>query len=141
MLRNASDWRRRNITMAEKKFFTIEEANRLLPQIKALVEQLRQGRRRLLNHRATAESVAQKAGGNGGGGDAATYLSDYSQTFGRGLAQLQAMGVLLKDLDRGLIDFPHQREGREVYLCWEYGEEGIDYWHETDSGYGGRQPL
>jgi hypothetical protein len=127
--------------MAEKKFFTVEEANRLLPQIKALVEQLRQGQRRLLNHRPTAESVAQNAGGNGGGSDATMYLSDYSRTFGRGLAQLQAMGVLLKDVERGLIDFPHRREGREVYLCWEYGEKRIDYWHETDSGYGGRQPL
>jgi hypothetical protein len=141
MRRNASDWRRWNSTMAEKKFFTVEEANRLLPQMKALVEQLRQGRRRLLNHRPTAESVAQKAAGNGGGSDAATYLVDYLQTFGRGLAQLQAMGVVLKDVERGLIDFPHWREGREVYLCWEYGEERIDYWHETDSGYTGRQPL
>jgi hypothetical protein len=127
--------------MDEKKYFTVDEANRLIPQIKAIVEQLRQEGRRLLSHRPTAEAVAQKAGGNGGGSDAATYLSDYSQTFGRGLAQLQALGVLLKDVERGLIDFPHQREGREVYLCWKYGEERIDYWHETDSGYGGRQAL
>jgi hypothetical protein len=127
--------------MDEKKYFTVEEANRLIPQIKALVDQLRQGRRHLLRHRTSAEAVAQKAGGNGGGSNAVTYLSDYSQTFGRGIAQLQVLGVVLKDVDRGLIDFPHRREGREVYLCWEYGEERIDYWHETDSGYGGRQPL
>ena len=61
--------------------------------------------------------MAQQAGGNGGGREAGAYLSDYSQTFARGLAQLQAMGILLKDLERGLIDFPHQRDGREVYLC------------------------
>jgi hypothetical protein len=127
--------------MDEKKYFTVEEANRLIPQIKAIVEQLRQGRRHLQRHRPTAEAVAQKAGGNGGGSDAVTYLSDYSQTFGHGIARLQVLGVILKDVDRGLIDFPHRREGREVYLCWEYGEEHIDYWHETDSGYGGRQPL
>ena len=127
--------------MEDKKYFTVEEANRLIPQIKAIVEQLRQGRRRLLNHRPTAEVVARKAAANGGGNEAVTYLSDYSQTFGRGLAELQAMGVLLKDVERGLIDFPHWREGREVYLCWEYGEERIDFWHETDSGYSGRQPL
>jgi hypothetical protein len=127
--------------MDEKKYFTVEEANRLIPQIKAIVEQLRRGRRHLQRHRPTAEAVAQKAGGNGGGSDAMTYLSDYSQTFGHGIAQLQVLGVVLKDIDRGLIDFPHRREGREVYLCWEYGEERIDYWHETDSGYSGRQPL
>jgi hypothetical protein len=127
--------------MDDKKYFTVEEANRLIPQMKVMIEQLRQGRHRLQKHRTTAEAVAQQAGGNGGGSEAGAYLSDYSQTFARSLAQLQAMGIVLKDLERGLIDFPHQREGREVYLCWKYGEERIDYWHETDSGYSGRQPL
>lgn len=127
--------------MDDKKYFTVEEANRLIPQIQAMVEQLRQERRRLLRHRPTAEATAQQAGGNGGGSDAGAYLSDYWQTFGRSLARLQATGVVLKDVNRGLVDFPHWREGREVYLCWEYGEERIDYWHETDSGYSGRQPL
>lgn len=127
--------------MEGKKYFTVEEANRLIPQIKAIVEELRQSRRRLLKHRPTAEALAHKVGGNGGGGDAATYLADYWQSFRRGLAQLQAMGVVLKDVERGLIDFPHWRVDHEVYLCWEYGEERIDYWHETDSGYSGRQPL
>jgi hypothetical protein len=127
--------------MDDKKYFTVEEANRLIPQIKAMVEHLRQGRQHMQKHRPTAEAVAQKAGGNGGGGEAGAYLSDYSQTFARGLAQLQALGILLKDLDRGLIDFPHLREGREVHLCWRYGEERIDYWHEIDAGYSGRQPL
>jgi hypothetical protein len=127
--------------MDDKQYFTVEEANRLIPQIKEIVEQLRQGRRQLQQHRTTADTVAQQAGGNGGGREAAAYLSDYAETFARGLARLQGMGILLKDLERGLIDFPHQREGREVYLCWKYGEERIDYWHETDAGYGGRQPL
>jgi hypothetical protein len=127
--------------MDAKKYFTVEEANRLIPQIRAIVDRLRQGRRRLLGHRPTAEAMAQKGGGNGGGSDAATYLSDYSQAFGREMSHLQGLGVVLKDVERGLIDFPHRREGREVYLCWKYGEERIDYWHETDSGYGGRQPL
>jgi hypothetical protein len=127
--------------MNEKKYFTVEEANRLIPQITAIVEQLRQGRRRLLRHRSTAGIVTQKAAGNGGSSHAVSYLADYSRTFGRDVAHLQVLGVVLKDVERGLIDFPHQREGREVYLCWEYGEARIDYWHEIDSGYGGRQPL
>jgi hypothetical protein len=127
--------------MDDKKYFTVEEANRLIPQMQVLIEQLRQGRRHLRRHQPTAEAVAQKASGNGGGSEAGTYLSAYSQTLGHGLAQLQALGVVLKDLDRGLVDFPHWREGREVYLCWKYGEERIDYWHEIDAGYSGRQPL
>jgi hypothetical protein len=129
------------ITMDEKRYFTVEEANRMIPQIQGMVERLRQGQQRLLRHRPTAEATAQKAAGNGGGSDAGAYLSDYSQTFARSLAQLQALGILVKDVERGLIDFPHWREGREVYLCWKYGEERIDSWHETDSGYSGRQPL
>jgi hypothetical protein len=129
------------MTMDDKRYFTVEEANRLIPQMQGLVERLRQGQQRLRRHRPTAEATAQKASGNGGGSDAAAYLSDYSQTFGGSLAQLQAMGVVLKDIERGLIDFPHWREGREVYLCWKYGEERIDYWHETDAGYSGRQAL
>jgi hypothetical protein len=127
--------------MNDKKYFTVDEANRLIPQLKTLIEQLRQGRHRLLGHRPTAEAAVQKAGGNGGGSEAGAYLSDYSETMARGQAQLQAMGILLKDLQQGLIDFPHRREGREVYLCWKYGEEHINYWHETDSGFSGRQPL
>jgi hypothetical protein len=128
------------VTMDDKKYFTVEEANRLIPQMRAIVESLRQGRQEMLRHRPEAEAMAQHATGNGGGA-AGAYLGVHSQVLGRGLVQLQAMGVLLKDIDRGLIDFPHWREGREVYLCWLYGEEQINYWHEIDSGYSGRQPL
>lgn len=127
--------------MTEKRYFSVEEANQLLPRVAGIVEQLRESRKRLRNHQPTAEAVAQKAGGNGGGSDSSSYFFEYAQTYGRNLASLEALGVIVKDIERGLIDFPHWREGREVYLCWQYGEERIDYWHETDSGYGGRQPL
>jgi len=127
--------------MPEQKYFTVEEANRLIPQVTVIVEALRRSRQRLLDHRETAEAVAHNARGNGGGGDASTDLFGYSQTFSRGLAQLAALGVVLKDVDQGLLDFPHWRRGREVYLCWKLGEERINYWHDIDSGYAGRQPL
>jgi hypothetical protein len=127
--------------MNEKKYFSVEEANRLIPHIRALVEGLRYNRRRLQNQRPAAEALAQKAEGNGGGGEASTYLVDYLETVQRGMAALEGLGVILKDIERGLIDFPHWREGREVYLCWKLGEERIDYWHDIDSGYAGRQPL
>jgi len=127
--------------MHDKKYFTVEEANRLVPRVRAIVERLRQSHRRLQSQRPAAEAMAQKAGGNGGGGEGSTYLFDYAGAMQSGLAALQAMGVLLKDVEQGLIDFPHWREGREVYLCWQLGEERIEYWHETDTGYAGRQPL
>jgi hypothetical protein len=59
----------------------------------------------------------------------------------RTLGELQAMEVVLRDLERGLVDFPTLRDGREVYLCWEAGESEIGFWHDIDAGYGGRQPL
>ncbi|MBI3327009.1 MAG: DUF2203 domain-containing protein [Nitrospinae bacterium] len=124
-----------------KRYFTVEEANRLIPEVTAIVEELRRGQQRLLARRKTAEALAHKARGNGGGGDASTYLGEHAQTFNRGLAQLEAMGVVLKDVERGLLDFPHWREGREVYLCWKLGERRIEYWHDIDAGYAGRQPL
>jgi hypothetical protein len=127
--------------MTEKRYFSVAEANQLIPRIREIVEQLRDSRKRLLTHRPTAEAVAQKASGNGGGSDSSGYFFEYSQRYRRSLAHLETLGVVVKDIERGLIDFPHWREGREVYLCWEYGEARIDYWHEIDSGYSGRQPL
>jgi hypothetical protein len=54
---------------------------------------------------------------------------------------LEEAGIVIRDIDRGLIDFPAIREDREVYLCWELGEDEITHWHELDAGYRGRQPL
>ena len=55
--------------------------------------------------------------------------------------RVRGMGIEVKDLDMGLVDFPSQMEGREVYLCWKLGEERITWWHELDAGYASRQPL
>ncbi|MDE0506470.1 MAG: DUF2203 domain-containing protein [Candidatus Poribacteria bacterium] len=48
---------------------------------------------------------------------------------------------MIKNIDPGLVDFPHLRDGREVYLCWQFGEDEIRYWHDVDAGFAGRQPL
>ena len=57
------------------------------------------------------------------------------------LVELQAMEVVLRDLDRGLVDFPSLRDGQEIYLCWEEGEDEIGFWHDPDTGFAGRRPL
>jgi hypothetical protein len=57
------------------------------------------------------------------------------------IEKITAMGIEVKDLDQGLIDFRSERDGRVVYLCWKLGEEHIGWWHELDTGFGGRQPL
>jgi hypothetical protein len=68
-------------------------------------------------------------------------VSEAFLTLRDSLAELQAMGVVLRDLDRGLVDYPSLKDGQEIYLCWEEGESEIGFWHDTESGYGGRQPL
>ena len=86
-------------------------------------------------------------GGNGGG-YAATDLNAAQSELG-GLAdaalacvdKLEELGVVLKDLDRGLLDFPSEREGAEVLLCWHVGEESVASWHGLDEGYAGRKPI
>ena len=57
------------------------------------------------------------------------------------IQQIKEMGVLLKDVDKGLCDFPYMRQGRVVYLCWQLGEEAIEYWHDIETGFAGREPL
>lgn len=86
-------------------------------------------------------------GGNGGG-YAATDLNS-AQTELAGLAdaalacvdRLEELGVVLKDLDLGLLDFPSEREGEEVLLCWHVGEESVTSWHGLEEGYAGRKPI
>ena len=56
-------------------------------------------------------------------------------------AELRELGCELKGIDEGLIDFPAEREGRTIYLCWRLGEDAITHWHEVDTGFGGRQSL
>ena len=77
---------------------------------------------------------------NGGGAGASIYVSELLR-LNRLLRQIVAQGVVIKDLDRGLVDFPHLRDDKVVFLCWELGEEQVAYWHDIESGYAGRQPI
>jgi hypothetical protein len=82
----------------------------------------------------------QKAAGNGGGKAASQVALEFAR-LDELVHQIQASGVLLKDINMGLLDFPSLHEGREVYLCWRYGEDSVQYWHDLDTGYAGRQKL
>jgi hypothetical protein len=93
-----------------------------------------------LGDRATAEALSERAPGNGGGEGSARY-AEAALTFSRGLRQIEAWGVVVRDLDSGICDFRARRGDRDVYLCWQVGEERIAYWHELDAGFRGRQPL
>lgn len=126
--------------MPARRYFTPEEANETLRELRPLVGQMLEIRRELLDLQPELEPVLQKVLGNGGG-RVATQAVAYFERLEELIGRIQQMGVELKDINSGLLDFPSMRDGREVYLCWRYGEEEIRFWHEIDAGFAGRQPL
>ncbi|NOX63590.1 MAG: DUF2203 domain-containing protein [Chloroflexi bacterium] len=126
--------------MSQRRYFTVEEANALLPRLRALIDQLRAARKAIIAARADLLPVLEAAIGNGGSqkaGDLLPYFRQMEEAF----LAINQLGCEIKDMDYGLIDFPAIRDGRVVYLCWRYGEERVQYWHELDGGFAGRQPL
>ena len=124
------------------KLFTIEEANALLPSVREILQKVRRSRARLATYRHEAKLAAagaeQGGGGMEGGALYAIVLTDLTEE----MSELEAMGVQLKDFDRGLVDFPSLRDGRVVLLCWQLGEgDELEWWHDMDAGFGGRTPL
>jgi hypothetical protein len=84
--------------------------------------------------------VLEKAAGNGGSPKASAVLADFQQVQ-HAVKAIDQMGIELKDVNTGLVDFLAQREGREVYLCWRYNEPTVAFWHDLEAGFAGRQPL
>src|ERR1044072_471928 len=124
------------------KVFSVEEANALLPSVRRILEPLQRAHRRLIVYREEAQRAAEGAEHGGGGmADGARYVRLLTELASR-TNELEALGIQLKDYERGLIDFPSLRDGRVILLCWQPGEgaEG-EWWHETEAGFAGRQPL
>jgi hypothetical protein len=122
-----------------ERHYTLEEANALLPQLQPLLADLRKARDELTDAEAH-EALSGAAPGNGGG-SSGRQVGEAFLEVRRMLGEVEELGLVLRDIDRGLIDFPAILEGREVYLCWEEGEDAIGFWHHLDAGFGGRQPL
>jgi hypothetical protein len=123
-----------------EKHFTVEEANALLPELRELLLAVREARDHLTVEWENARPVLRAAGGNGGGVGASKYTSELLR-LGRLLHSIVDRGVVIKDIDRGLVDFPHLRDGEEVFLCWELAEDTVGFWHELEGGYAGRRPI
>jgi len=117
--------------------FSVEEANALLPEVVPLLETLRDAQRTMGE---LHDQVTTSATGNGGGSAGKEFL-EASQTAGRSMAAINELGIFVRDPEAGLIDFPAERDGEEIFLCWRLGEDGVAWWHPTDSGFAGRQPL
>lgn len=122
---------------AEERYYTVEEANGMLAGLRDVLERIREARQTILG---SAERVQRDAVTNGGGAESSASLEAMS-SLRNGVEALTKQGIVLRDADTGLIDFPAQREGRLVYLCWRPDEDAVTHWHEVDAGFGGRKPL
>jgi len=122
------------------RYFTLDEASATLAVIRPLLAEIQEIRQAILEKQPEVWPVLAKAAGNGGS-QVANQVEREFHRLNQLVHRVQATGAVLKDLDLGLIDFPALRDGREVYLCWKFGEDRIRYWHDLDSGFTGRQPL
>jgi hypothetical protein len=121
------------------KHYTLDEARALLPRIRVWLD-------KLVELRASASDCdnrlsAMLADGADLGGETVNGCVRVLAQIKSALREFQTRDIQLKDLDRGLIDFPAIRAGREVFLCWEKDEDDIEHWHDLNSGYAGREPL
>ena len=123
--------------MAEERFFTVEEANAELPGLRERLARIRDARTTVLR---SAEVVRRAAPADGGGPEGAAYL-EAVRVLREDVEALAAAGIILRDPDGGLVDFPSRREGRTIYLCWRLGEDRVDHWHDASSGFAGRRTL
>jgi len=122
------------------KYYTLGEARSVLPKVKAYMDLIQAARREIVRLRPEALPALEEAARNGGGKAAGELLACGTQ-LEQGVKGIQALGIAIKDIDRGLVDFLGRRNGREIYLCWHYGEEDIAFWHELNAGVAGRRPI
>jgi len=130
------------------RYFTPDEANELLPKVRAGAETLVEHRRALVEATAKRAELATRIAGNGGDFDPQEpreleeELEREAEAGARAVSSLEELGVQVKDLDRGLVDFPALRaNGEEVLLCWQVGENEVAFWHGLEEGFAGRKPL
>ena len=122
------------------KYFTLQEANETLNIIRPWMDEVQAIRIKILKNQPEAWPAIEKSAGNGGNRALSNLVQDFEK-FDVLIHRIQATDVLIKDINLGLLDFPALKDGREVYLCWQYGEGEIAFWHEVEAGYAGRQPI
>lgn len=129
------------------RYFTPAEANELLPAVRALAERMVAHRRALAVATVRHARIAAKIAGNGGGvrphevDELGAAIEGEAAAVVECVRELQDLGVLVKDLDEGLVDFPALRGDEEVLLCWRVGEKEVAFWHGLEEGFAGRKSL
>ncbi|MBI4308245.1 MAG: DUF2203 domain-containing protein [Chloroflexi bacterium] len=130
-----------------RRHFTLEEANTLVPWLQDIFRDIQGMRERLVQAMGAMRELSIRARSNGEGtmdkelAEREKELGRLNETLQRRLEQINEKGILVRDIDRGLVDFLALREGREIFLCWILGEDHISSWHELDTGFAGRKPL
>jgi hypothetical protein len=122
-----------------KKHYTRDEAKALLPEVRKWLGQLEQARDHLLKYDKRLSALMEP--GRDAGGDLVNSWARTMADFREAMDQFQRREILIKDIDRGLLDFPAIIGGKEVFLCWEKDEDDIEFWHDLDTGYAGRERL
>jgi len=123
-----------------QRYFTLQEANETLDLIRPWMDEVQAIRQKVLKNQPEAWPAIQKSAGNGGNRALSNLVQDFEK-FDALIHRIQATDVLIKDINLGLLDFPALKDGREVYLCWQYGEGEIAFWHEIEEGFAGRQSI
>jgi hypothetical protein len=127
------------------RLFTLEEALTLLPTVRQLVIEIQAARAEVERLTTALDRLLALSGGNGhlaaDQAGARRAVQAAATKLDALMSELDSIGVQLKTIDDGLVDFPSEREGRVVNLCWRLGEDTIAWWHDLDTGFAGRQPL
>lgn len=124
------------------KLFTIEEANELLAVVRPILNQIRSIYRTINFFRKNSIAASNSAQFGGGGMESGSHYVNHLFKLGENTSKLDELGIQIKDYQRGLIDFPSERDGKVILLCWQLGEgDQIQWWHEIESGFAGRKRV
>jgi hypothetical protein len=123
--------------MSEERRFTRAEANDELGELRHRLPRVRRARQEMIAASRRIKDAVAVDGGGVAGGD----WFQHQQTLREDLEYLASRGILLRDPETGLVDFPAEREGRRIFLCWRLGEDEVAWFHEEHSGFDGRKPL
>ena len=132
--------------MTEREF-TLEEAREIVPWLVATFHTLEPPRSRAKQIDAAIKELSSRIKGNGGGSSQRQLerlqraLRDVSGEIDAAVSDILDHGILVKGVEPGLVDFPHLKDGQQVYLCWREGESEIGFWHDVAAGFAGRRPL
>ena len=124
--------------MPEDRVYSVEEANAVLDDLRDRLARIREARQTMLRG---AELIKERMATDGGGAHGGREYWEAQSILRAEIERLAEEDIVLRDPETGLVDFPGEREGRPVWLCWRLGEDRVAHWHEIDTGFIGRKPL